>query len=243
MEKNNLPGLTPLWIVLLATVLGVFLPIATVGRTDSIKASDWIGFAGSVLTAGVAAAAIYYAWRGIVRNLRVTLISREEDRMEAALPGLRDVVNLADQLSSDLADGSPEKILRALDEKSVYTVGGRTISKSIKSRLSRTDDRTYRRFYGQFVALRKCAAEVKAAEMGLAEASKLRALNAGGSYEEGCNDRYEAALQVGALAQIDLDDALAEFSSLINQLNKQIALYERRLPIFRSEIEAYFDER
>jgi hypothetical protein len=91
MGRDNLPGLTPLWLILLAVTLVLFISIMTpaVMSPEAIKASDWIGFAGSALAAGVAALAIYYAWRGIMRQMRVSLISREEDRVEAELPGLR----------------------------------------------------------------------------------------------------------------------------------------------------------
>jgi hypothetical protein len=93
MDNDNLPGLSPLWLISLATLLGVFISLAVPAAIGphAIKPSDWIGFAGSVLTGGIAAAAIYYAWRGLTRQLRISLISREEDRIERELPGLREL--------------------------------------------------------------------------------------------------------------------------------------------------------
>ncbi|KWV58115.1 hypothetical protein AS156_35435 [Bradyrhizobium macuxiense] len=49
--------------------------------------SDWLGFVGGflgdALTAFVAAIAVYYAWRGINRQLRVSIVSRKEDASSA----------------------------------------------------------------------------------------------------------------------------------------------------------------
>ncbi|MGJ5036577.1 hypothetical protein ACQR13_20925 [Bradyrhizobium sp. HKCCYLRH3059] len=60
--------------------------------------SDWIGLfgtmAGSVVTGVVAAAAIYFATRGIRDQISAALYSREEDRLEAELPGLLQVQSL-----------------------------------------------------------------------------------------------------------------------------------------------------
>jgi hypothetical protein len=53
MDRDNLPGLSPLWLISLALVLGtaivVLIPVSISGG-DAIKASDWIGFAGSVVS-------------------------------------------------------------------------------------------------------------------------------------------------------------------------------------------------
>jgi len=50
---------------------------------------------GSVLSSIVAAVAIYFAWRGIVQQINIGLYSREEERIESALPELREKVETA----------------------------------------------------------------------------------------------------------------------------------------------------
>jgi hypothetical protein len=105
MDNDNLPGLSPLWLISLATLFGILLPIMVpVIFGNDIRAADWIGFSGSVLTAGVASAAVYYAWRGIKRQLRADFLSREEDRIERELPGLFDAEVFGTLLYNHLAE-------------------------------------------------------------------------------------------------------------------------------------------
>jgi hypothetical protein len=50
MEKGNLPGLTPLWIIVLATISAALLPIGVPYISGvEVKASDWLGFAGNIV--------------------------------------------------------------------------------------------------------------------------------------------------------------------------------------------------
>ncbi len=76
----------PIWII----------PLVEAAREGS--RSDWLGFAGALisgaLTSVVAAAAIYFGTRGIRQQVAVNLYSREEDRIEAELPGLRQAQNV-----------------------------------------------------------------------------------------------------------------------------------------------------
>jgi hypothetical protein len=73
MNKSNLPGLSPLWLISLAMVLGtpivVLLPVA-IGTGDSIKSSDWIGFAGSVVAGAITLLAAILAWFAVQRQIR-----------------------------------------------------------------------------------------------------------------------------------------------------------------------------
>jgi hypothetical protein len=73
MNKSNLPGLSPLWLISLAMVLGtlivVLLPVA-IGSGDSIKSSDWIGFAGSVVAGAITLLAAILAWFAVQRQIR-----------------------------------------------------------------------------------------------------------------------------------------------------------------------------
>lgn len=109
MSKDNLPGLTPVWLITFTTILACMLPIgvAYIYGNEPVKPSDWIGFAGNVLTAGIAGAAIAYAWRGITLQSRLDLISREEDRIESELPGLRDAVTMLGPLTKSLSQVQP----------------------------------------------------------------------------------------------------------------------------------------
>ena len=78
--------LLPIWVI----------PLIEAAREGS--RSDWLGFAGTLisgaLTSVVAVAAIYFGTRGIRQQVAVNLYSREEDRIEAELPGLRQAQNI-----------------------------------------------------------------------------------------------------------------------------------------------------
>jgi hypothetical protein len=53
MTKSNIPGLSPLWLIMLALALGVLIvvmiPVSIAGG-DAIRWSDWIGFAAGVVS-------------------------------------------------------------------------------------------------------------------------------------------------------------------------------------------------
>jgi hypothetical protein len=94
---------------ILAFFAGVYvsfftLPLWVAGIINYAKAgsrNDWLGFvggmAGNALTALVAMAAVYFGWQGVKRQLRTNVISREEERIERQLPGLREVAGGLEQ--------------------------------------------------------------------------------------------------------------------------------------------------
>jgi hypothetical protein len=73
MEKNNLPGLSPLWLISLAMVLGVLILMAVplILSREAIHSSDWIGFAGSIFVGGIALLAAIIAWRAVQSQISV----------------------------------------------------------------------------------------------------------------------------------------------------------------------------
>jgi uncharacterized membrane protein len=73
MDKNNLPGLSPLWLISLGLVLGsvivVMIPVSiSTGKT--IKSSDWIGFAGNVVAGAMTLIAAIIAWFAVQRQIK-----------------------------------------------------------------------------------------------------------------------------------------------------------------------------
>src|SRR6266566_3557689 len=72
MDRNNLPGLSPLWLISFALVLGtgivVLIPVSISGG-DTIKANDWIGFAGSVVSGALTLIAATIAWFAVKRQI------------------------------------------------------------------------------------------------------------------------------------------------------------------------------
>jgi hypothetical protein len=85
MDKDNLPGLSPLWLISLGLVLGclivVMIPVS-IATGDNIKSSDWIGFAGSVTAGAVTLIAAGIAWFAVQKQIR---IQREIADSQAAI--------------------------------------------------------------------------------------------------------------------------------------------------------------
>lgn len=226
MENNNLPGLTPAWLITLATVLGVFITIAVpaILGSEGIKASDWLGFAGNVLTAGVAAIAVYFGWRGITRQVRIGIVSREEERIERDLPGLRD---LQSELGILRAIGSfrvtPAGVLRIL--KNLKYLDERSTIETIAVRVPRADD-----------ASRRTLAAIIQAIMTHAAVSKALSDDIDGATEQ---DKDMAQLAA------EEDKMMKEHIAALEQFGEEVALRiaqaEARLPKFRSEIQSFFD--
>lgn len=84
MERSNLPGLTPIWIIGLATVLAAFLSAAVpYVFKDDIRPADWLGFAGNVIVAGVALIAAVIAWRAVQAQIAAPDQAREKAQADA----------------------------------------------------------------------------------------------------------------------------------------------------------------
>ena len=92
--NDNLPGLTPLWLISLALVLGVvivtFVPMSISGG-DTIKGSDWIGFAGSVIAGAMTLMAGIIAWFSVQRQIKAQeqsesrAVQRQNDQRQIEL--------------------------------------------------------------------------------------------------------------------------------------------------------------
>jgi hypothetical protein len=82
MKSSNLPGLSPLWLISLALILGtsvvVGLPVS-IATGDQIKTSDWIGFAGSIAAGAMTLVAATLAWFAVQRQIKA-----QEDAEERA---------------------------------------------------------------------------------------------------------------------------------------------------------------
>jgi hypothetical protein len=243
MDKDNLPGLSPLWLILLATLLAALLPlmVPAVLGTDPVKAADWIGFSGSILTTGVAGAAIYYAWKGIIRQLRISLISREEDRIERELPGLRDANDRLRKIRARLSSTPPgsEEILASFNlGKSTWS-----IVQEIEQAFPFTDDRTRRRLaelfsnylpalsqaevvYGRWIEAENRKHHIKDFDPSTHEEIIENAQYLSGDWERRVNHLHA------------IREELEQFNA---EISERVQILERTLPRFRAEIEGFFN--
>src|SRR5690348_6402627 len=78
--NNNFPGLSPLWLMILALALGVMIvvliPVSIVGG-EAIKASDWIGFARSVVAGAMTLIAGVIAWFSVQHQIKAQEAANE----------------------------------------------------------------------------------------------------------------------------------------------------------------------
>jgi hypothetical protein len=71
-NKNNLPGLGPLWLMSLTLALGCFVVVVIpVSIATVIKPSDWIGFAGNVVAGAITLFAAILAWFAVQRQIAI----------------------------------------------------------------------------------------------------------------------------------------------------------------------------
>ena len=88
--RMKLSGLSPIWLISLAMVLGtsvvVLLP-ASIAGGEAIKASDWIGFAGSIASGVMTLIAATIAWFAVQRQIAVAreVASAKEDEVWSVL--------------------------------------------------------------------------------------------------------------------------------------------------------------
>ncbi|MGM4919529.1 hypothetical protein [Tardiphaga sp. 813_E8_N1_3] len=230
-------GLTTGGIALLAfaagsTVSFFTLPIwivALIGWVNGGPRTDWLGFAGGLIgnlvTAFVAAIAIYFGWQGIKRQMRASMISREEDRIERDLPGLQDLAAALENLNYllELVGNEPDLVIKILTDQGYRDDGFTAPIDLIRSKLPRVDDR-HRRYFADI--LRAMGTSSWVAQVAL-RGDLNKTLQQKAAYDRGLAEFRTAIAQ------------LSDFQSLIEA---RIARYELQLPKFRRELEQYFGE-
>jgi hypothetical protein len=243
MDRNNLPGLSPLWLMSLAMVLGVFVTVVVpaIISVETVRAADWIGFAGSVLVAAVAAIAIHYAWRGIVMQNRITLMSREESRIETELPGLVEAHAKIGRIMAEVSlSARPEGVVNFLRGNGIGN-GDPDLIAEMQALLPITDARTRRAATELFFEYNINAIRAGAAQKAFESTQRSRI------------DMLSIPPQFHAEVQATVDatreeferryaEMMASYNSIANfrdELSKQIAEMRDLAPKFRAEIRAY----
>lgn len=123
MKKNADQGFGAGGMVVLAAALAFLLatgiPSVLPGRI--ISPGEWLAFSGSIFTGLVAILAAAAAWTAVQRQIRVQrdqsmldLLVREEERLEATLAGLEELMaiidRIADAMSLTIKDGRLKRV-------------------------------------------------------------------------------------------------------------------------------------
>jgi hypothetical protein len=243
MHKNNLNGLSPLWLMSLAMVLGVFVTVAVpaIISVETVRAADWISFAGSVLVSVVTAIAIGFAWRGIVLQSRITLMSREESRIETELPGLVEAVAKIGRILAEVSLAHrPEGVVQFLRGNGIGN-GDPDLIDEVQKLLPQTDARTRRTATELFFYYNMNAGIASRAQKAMEEASwsRIDLLSIDPRFHaevrataEGTREEFEKRYAEMMASY----EAIAKFR---NDLSDQIAEMRDLAPKYRAEIRAY----
>jgi hypothetical protein len=207
--------------------------------TEKGNPADWIGFAGN-FAAGVmtliAAALAFWAVQqqiqaqreGEARRIEIDIISREEERMEALLPGLEGALDLLIDLDNGFAI---EGLRTALQSRGLLLSDINDLQSEIGKRLPTTDASTRFRIAQSLKSLVSCISDFDRAEYYM--------LNPDDLAERTPEKRVAAQWAVNA-ASNSVKSAKSDFDRLLKAIYDRANLFRERLPLFRARIEEYF---
>lgn len=211
--KNDLVGLSPFWLIGLALVLTFLLAIGVPLIAGPIDSKTWLTFGGSLISGACAIIAVVVATRNVNRQLRINLISREEERIERQLPRLRELQLFFSTLQSLAASGHPDTVLSQIEREYGLGPGIRTADKLVPLLpLSDQQDRNLAIYHVDRLRI-TCSRLISASQNKRAEAGSLEKL-----FEYLCHAIARDETAVGS----------------------KIFAYEGRLSVFRRELEAHF---
>jgi hypothetical protein len=243
MNKNNLPGLSPLWLIALALALGIFVltSIPLLVSVNVINSTAWIGFSGSVIGGAIAIVAVVVATLNVRRQLRVNLLSREEERMEAALPGLREVAAYLEWIRPELIGA------RHIVEVLTTTNGSpssKTIEQNIRGQLPNADETSAIQLIILLESIANHATEVSWSEKRLATANNKIGLDGlrGEEVKAYTSSELKNMTTGHNLRESVLQTSIYNLEQFEKTIVTKIALFEERLPRFRKEMENYFEQ-
>jgi hypothetical protein len=239
--KPQLPGLPTVVALMLTAMIAAWIGI--LGPLDLSRLQAWqtsiVGISalcGVLFTATVAV-------RNVSRQIRINILSREEDRIERMLPGLREADTFA---SGFLQYRITQGFVGIVDafRTDGFGVQGSTYQKDVMKALPYTDGATRRRVEQLLYVCFRWAIHAESGRQSVETKS--------------AHTRDHAQWVPSELkkALADLDEARKFYSQARDQfrlsmdgleagiiaIRKSVNLYETRLLRIRREIEVYFDE-
>lgn len=219
--------------VCLGIVVGILLGGAI---APPIESEPWLRSYGNVVSAlvGFVGAVVGFtvATRNVLRQMRVNLMIREEDRIEGTLPGLIQAQRFVSQLGRQIVRVPTGDIIDILKESDLADVD--SASATVAKRLPLCDERTKLRVLDLVNMMRSSTTAYLSRERVLEEVKS--------SPEEDLAriERNEKALAEN-LERLERNKvSLWQYGE---QLKMRIGLYNSLLPRFRNEIERYFADK
>jgi hypothetical protein len=101
MKSDNLPGLTPVWLLCLSTALAILVcaGVPAVVAPEPIRVQDWLGFFGGLIGSSVTLAAAIVAWKAVQQQIET---QRDIAERQSALQAYEILHRLAATLENEL---------------------------------------------------------------------------------------------------------------------------------------------
>ncbi len=209
--------------------------------------TDWLGFfgglLGNIITATVASVAIYFAWRGVKHQMRVGLVGREEERIEATLPGLKQMAGYLQNLRPYLLRAKADSINGTISG----FVGVEDVHDSFDDKFEKTfsiaDAASRQYLLVIFQAISRAADHVVHEEkrhLFLTQRLNFEKENNTETIEEARAAAMQSQTALN-LKTLVLKTELYNLNEFERELLSKIELFEGRLRRFRQELEAFFD--
>ena len=242
MRPKSIDPRDPNWILVAAfSTLSLVLGFAYGNEwaREGFHLKDWQ----PLLAAFVAAVGIIAAGMMASRTLRFNAISREENRIEERLPGLREATAwLSEVLSALRGLRNQEETSRTLH---LFRIGrpGTSIEAEVAEATPLADATTQQRIAQAFLNFHAVARRLDALVDDIAAAREVLRGNPGSIREQAdvISTNMTAAQRRGSIMG-ELDNAFAELSSLHNELECRRTTFEARLARLRAEIDRYLGD-
>ncbi len=217
--------------IVIGGLLGSQQPIV-----DSIR--NWQ----TLIAAAIALIGILIAWFSVGRQPRVTIISREEDRIEKILPGLYDASALLNGIVTSMVSLKSLEELKSADDFINIQFQKRkdeSTEEAIKRTLELTDHPTQIRALKILLELEWRANLVANIYKMLDDAKKKVEDNPNNTTAQFTLKQAEITMKT---TYVMYNQILSRANILANEIDEKIRIYSNRLPRLRAEIEKYFHD-
>lgn len=205
------------------------------------KASDWLGFLGNILAfVGTICAAIF-GWLAVRKQLRLSIITREEERIENELPKLQDELRFLDTICNSLRGiVRPNTVERVLFSSGVSNISP-TKLEELEKKLPLSDRSRVRAIAGLISQLSITAFLEKEAQREIGETKSLIA----NQRDNGLNTndlemRLRGEVENRDLTNAELQLYVQDIVVFRNSTAKRVGVLADRRSRCRSEIDQFF---
>ena len=240
MTTPDLPGLPTVTGLSLIALICVWLGVA--GPIDISKLQNWQTLLGSVIGGAIAATGILIAVRNVGRQIRVGILTREEDRIDRELPGLRDARRFCLSFTVFGATQSFHGFNKAFGDNG-FGIAGSTLPKDIENALPNTDASTR---LSVLNVLRDVFIAGWQAQVLMEQLMADRDRSTAPAWAPEVLRQLQAEMTVlrAAFSQSSnlFRERMAALDAFILQIDERTQLYERRRARIRKEIETFFGD-